>query len=105
MAAASPLLSKLQGTQDILWGYFALAPSVFLVSAISVFRGWFQGKNDMLPTALSEVTEQVVKVAFGLLFAYLFRENVALAVTFLLLAVSLSELAAILLMLLLFLLS
>jgi stage V sporulation protein B len=102
MAIIAPFLAQAQGSQEVLGGYYALAPSVLLVSAISVFRGWFQGKNDMLPTALSEVTEQVVKVAFGLLFAYLFRENVALAVTFLLLAVSLSELAALLLMLLLF---
>lgn len=102
MAIIAPFLAHAQGTTEVLGGYYALAPSVLLVSAISVFRGWFQGKNDMLPTALSEVCEQVVKVAFGLLFAYLFRENVALAVTFLLLAVSLSELAALCLMLLLF---
>lgn len=102
MAIIAPFLAEAQGAQEVLGGYYALAPSVLLVSAISVFRGWFQGKNDMLPTALSEVTEQVVKVAFGLLFAYLFRENVALAVTFLLFAVSLSELVALLLMWILF---
>ena len=102
MAIIAPFLAQAQGATEVLGGYYALAPSVLLVSAISVFRGWFQGKNDMLPTALSEITEQVVKVAFGLLFAYLFKENVATAVTFLLLAVSLSELAALFLMLLLF---
>ena len=102
MAIIAPFLAKAQGNTETVGGYYALAPSVLLVSAISVFRGWFQGKNDMLPTALSEVTEQVVKVAFGLLFAYLFRENIARAVVFLLLAVSISELAALCLMLLLF---
>ncbi|MBQ8323098.1 MAG: polysaccharide biosynthesis protein [Clostridia bacterium] len=102
MAGLAPLLSAAQNTKEITAGYFALAPSVVLVSAISVFRGWFQGKNEMFPTALSEVVEQVVKVGFGLLFAYLFRGNVVRAVTFLLLAVSLSELVALLVMLLLF---
>ena len=34
---------------DLKNGYIALAPSVLLVSAISVFRGWFQGENNMLP--------------------------------------------------------
>ena len=102
MAIIAPFLAKAQGNTETVGGYYALAPSVLLVSAISVFRGWFQGKNDMLPTALSEVTEQVVKVAFGLLFAYLFRENIARAVVFLLLAVSISELAALCLMILLF---
>ncbi len=94
MCALAPLLSAAQGCQEVTAGYFALAPSVFLVSAISVFRGYFQGRNQMLPTALSEIVEQGVKVGFGLLFAYLFRANIARAVVFLLLAVSFSELAA-----------
>ncbi len=96
MAISAPFLAAAQGSKEVLGGYFALAPSVLLVSAISVLRGWFQGRNQMQPTALSEILEQVIKVSFGLLFAYLFRENIASAVTFLLLAVSLSELGALL---------
>ena len=102
MALLAPALSAAQGAKETLWGYFALAPSVALVSAISVLRGYFQGKNRMTPTALSEVVEQAVKVGFGLLFAYLFRENVVKAVTFLLLAVSLSEAVALALMIVLY---
>ena len=99
MAIAAPFLAKAQGSEKVLGGYYALAPSVLLVSAISVFRGYFQGKNDMMPTALSEIAEQVIKVGFGLLFAYLFKEQIHLAVVFLLLAVSLSELFTLFLML------
>ncbi len=98
MAVVAPFLSAAQGSEEVLGGYYALAPSVLLVSAISVFRGWFQGKNKMFPTAASEICEQLVKVGVGLLFAYLFRENIAKAVTFLLLAVSISELVTLLLM-------
>ncbi len=94
MCVLAPFLSAAQGSGEITAGYFALAPSVLLVSAISVFRGYFQGRNNMFPTAASEITEQVVKVGFGLLFAYLFRGDVAKAVVFLLLAVSISELVA-----------
>ena len=102
MVLLAPLLARAQGSEEALGGYYALAPSVLLVSAISVFRGWFQGRNKMYPTALSEITEQAVKVGFGLLFAYLFSENIPRAVVFLLLAVSLSEGAALLLMAYLF---
>lgn len=102
MTVIAPFLAKAQGSESVTAGYYALAPSVFLVSAISVFRGWFQGRNDMFPTALSEIAEQLVKVAFGLLFAYLYRGNVERAVVFLLLAVSLSELFALFLMLALY---
>ena len=99
MCILAPFLSGAQGIREITVGYFALAPSVLLVSAISVYRGYFQGRNYMVPTALSEITEQAVKVAFGLLFAYLFRDNVARAVVFLLFAVSISELVALFAML------
>ena len=102
MAIVAPYLSRAQGSGEVLGGYYALAPSVFLVSAISVFRGWFQGQNDMMPTALSEIAEQVIKVAFGILFAYLFKDKIATAVTFLLLAVTLSELFTLFLMLTLY---
>lgn len=98
MLAISPLLASAQGEKSLVGGYIALAPSVFLVSAISVFRGWFQGRMDMRPTAASEITEQLVKVGFGLLFAYLYRENIEKAVTMLLLAVTISEVVALLLM-------
>jgi len=97
MILFAPLLSYLQGERGLVWGYLCLAPSVFLVSVISVFRGWFQGRADMFPTAASEVLEQLVKVFVGLLLAYLYRDNVQRAVTAILFAVTLSELAALLL--------
>ena len=94
MIILAPFLAKAQGESGLTYGYIALAPSVFLVSAISVFRGWFQGLKDMRPTAVSEITEQVVKVGVGLVVAYLYRANLMKAVTGLLFAVSVSELVA-----------
>lgn len=90
---AKPLATA-QGENGLWGGYIALAPSVALVSVISVFRGWFQGNGDMRPTAISEILEQVVKVVIGLLLAYLYRGNVKKAVTALLFAVTVSELFA-----------
>ena len=90
MVALAPLLASLQGSREVMGGYFTLAPSVLLVSAISVLRGWFQGRNDMFPTAISEVIEQAVKVGFGLFFAYIFKDDIPKAVVFLLLSVSIS---------------
>ena len=98
MALVAPWLAKMQGSEGVLSGYYALAPSVLLVSAISVFRGWFQGRNHMFPTALSEVTEQLVKVGVGLPLAYFFRNDVERAVVYLLLAVSVSELVTLVIM-------
>ena len=94
MAAIAPVLAGAQGERRLAFGYLALAPSVFLTSAISVFRGYFQGRGEMFPTASSEVLEQLVKVGTGLLLAWIFREDLYRAVTAVLFAVTLSEGAA-----------
>ncbi|MBQ8308640.1 MAG: polysaccharide biosynthesis protein [Clostridia bacterium] len=94
MIALAPVLSRVQGEAALWSGYLALSPAVLTVSAISVFRGYFQGKGNMTPTAVSEIVEQAVKVGAGLLLAYFFRDNLYRAVTALLIAVSVSEAVA-----------
>ncbi len=94
MLLLSPLFSALQGDAVLARCYLALAPSVFLVALIAVFRGYFQGKNDMRPTAASELLEQIVKAALGLFFALRFRDEPLRAVTYALFAVTASELVA-----------
>ena len=49
--------ARLQGTPEAETGYLAIAPSIFFVSGIAVLKGYFQGKNNMNPTALSQITE------------------------------------------------
>lgn len=71
-----------------------LSPSVFFVSVLSVVRGYFQGRGNMIPTAVTEVSEQVIKVAAGCALSYIFRKNLPLAVASTLFAVTLSEIVA-----------
>ncbi|WP_040412637.1 polysaccharide biosynthesis protein [Desulfosporosinus sp. OT] len=40
-------------------------PAIFIVSISSVFRGYFQGLQNMVPTAISQICEQTIRVAFG----------------------------------------
>ena len=47
----------------------AVAPSVFFVACISVVRGYYQGKSNMLPTAMSQLVEALGKLFLGLGFA------------------------------------
>ena len=47
----------------------AIAPALLLVPLMSVYRGYFQGMQEMLPTALSQLAEQSVRVACGLALA------------------------------------
>lgn len=50
----------------------AIAPAVLCVSFMAVIRGFFQGRSNMYPTAISEVAEAMGKLVFGYLFAWLF---------------------------------
>lgn len=47
-----------------------LAPTLFIVAIMGVFRGYFQGLGTMMPTAVSQIVEQIFAVLFTLLGAY-----------------------------------
>ena len=87
--------ARLQGEEALVGCYLSLAPAVLLVALLAVLRGWWQGRGEMAPTALSEVVEQLVKAGAGLLFAARFSDPVR-AARAALFAVTLSELAAVL---------
>ncbi len=52
-------------------GIRAIAPAMIFVSAMSAYRGYFQGLQNMLPTACSEVAEALGKLVIGFSAAYL----------------------------------
>lgn len=49
----------------------AIAPALVLVPLMAAFRGFFQGQQDMTPTAVSRVFEQLFRVVLGLTLAVL----------------------------------
>lgn len=51
------------------YALLALAPAVFLVTLLSSFRGYLQGWQNMTPTAVSQIVEQLFRVGAMLLFA------------------------------------
>ncbi|MBQ7901771.1 MAG: polysaccharide biosynthesis protein [Clostridia bacterium] len=46
-------------------GIRALSPAILFVALMSVYRGFFQGQQNMLPTAISEVCEALGKLVIG----------------------------------------
>lgn len=78
-------------------GFVAIAPALTFVAVLSAYRGYFQGMNRMEPTALSQLIEQVGKLALGLvLSSRLLRYGLEISVAGALMGVSLSELLAML---------
>lgn len=65
-AACSGWLAAALGFPEARAGFLALAPAVFLVSLICLFRGLYQGMQRMQPSALSQVVEQLGRVGLGL---------------------------------------
>lgn len=48
----------------------AISPALLFVPLFSAFRGYFNGRQNMNPTAISEITEQLVRCIVGLYLAY-----------------------------------
>ncbi len=48
-----------------------LAPTIFVFSIMGIIRGLFQGKRTMVPTAFSQIIEQIFNAIFSVLAAYL----------------------------------
>lgn len=71
LVGARPLVEK--GLLQDKRAYYALisvSPAIFIVSVMSAYRGFFQGMQTMVPTALSQLIEQLFRVGTALILAY-----------------------------------
>ena len=49
-----------------------LAPTTFIVALLGVFRGYFQGHGDMVPTSISQILEQIVNAGISVFATWQF---------------------------------
>jgi len=68
------ILNLLGQPQEAITAVRALAPTLFFVAMLAVFRGYFQGMKTTVPTAISQVLEQVVNVVFTVVLASAFMQ-------------------------------
>ncbi|MHB8128534.1 MAG: putative polysaccharide biosynthesis protein [Mobilitalea sp.] len=57
-----------------------LAPTIFVFAIMGVLRGFYQGKKTMIPTAVSQVLEQVINAAVSVSAAYFLMKNYSVSV-------------------------
>jgi len=50
----------------VYWSFWVMIPGIFVISVCSAFRGFFQGLQQMTPTAVSQVIEQSTRFVIGL---------------------------------------
>ena len=70
MLAGSNLLAIASDQPTSRIGFQVIAPCVAIVCMLSAFRGFMQGQQNMTPTAVSQLIEQVGKVFLALPMAY-----------------------------------
>ena len=54
-----------------------MAPTILVFAVMGVFRGFFQGRGNMMPTSLSQVIEQVVHAAVSIWASWYFMKRFA----------------------------
>lgn len=54
-----------------------LAPTIFIVALLGVFRGFFQGLGTMIPTAISQIVEQVINAVVSIVAALILVNSFA----------------------------
>lgn len=54
------------------YSMIAIAPALLFTPIMAAYRGYFQGLQDMKPTAVSQIVEQFIRVAVGFSLAFVF---------------------------------
>lgn len=68
----APQICKYISEPNAIWCMYSLAPALVVCPVISSIRGYFQGQRNMVPTAVSQVVEQIFRVTTGFILAMLF---------------------------------
>jgi len=71
IASAELLSVKVYQNPKAYYSIVSIAPAIFFVSVMSCFRGFFQGMQDMVPSAISQVVEQIGRVVAVFILANL----------------------------------
>lgn len=66
----APLIARFMGDEHLTTPLRAVAWSLPLVPMAAILRGYFQGHQNMMPTGVSQVIEQLIRVIFILLAAF-----------------------------------
>jgi stage V sporulation protein B len=57
--------------QRVYYTFLAMSPIILIGGISSVYRGYFQGLHNMLPTALSQISETLIRIVTVLTFSYI----------------------------------
>lgn len=67
-------LEKLYAMDGLAKPLQIVAPATFVMALLGVFRGLYQGKNTMIPTAISQILEQIINAIVSIAAIYFFMK-------------------------------
>lgn len=75
LVLAKPFVDVVAQSPQSVWGIIVIAPSVCLCCVSSVFKGYYEGCCNMMPTAVSQVAESVCRAVVGLGTSYFILDH------------------------------
>lgn len=67
----SSLIARIQGNAEIRYIYYSATLAIICVSMLTLYRGVLRGNEKVRAYAISDIIEQLSKLVFAMLFAYL----------------------------------
>lgn len=74
LAIAYPYVRFVAHYVENIWCVIAIAPAIFFCCCMSTYRGYYEGLQNMMPTAISQVIEAICKLVLGLGGTYVFLQ-------------------------------
>jgi len=70
LALSDVIATRIMTDARVHSAFLAMIPVLPLVAVSSVWRGYFQGKQNMIPTAMSQTAETGIRIVFTILLAW-----------------------------------
>ncbi|WNS43650.1 stage V sporulation protein B [Paenibacillus sp. MMS20-IR301] len=97
LLSASWVSSVLLTDKRVYYTFVSMTPMIAIVAVSAVYRGYFQGRQNMLPSAYSSVLESLIRIFFMLWFSWLLLpKGIAFAAAGAMLGVTVGEIAGML---------
>ncbi len=71
MVIGSFIYVKIIKSDNAVFALLCLSPTIFFGCLMSIYRGYFEGMRNMVPTAISEIIEAVCKLFIGFTASYI----------------------------------
>ncbi len=75
MILAYPYAALICEKPQTVWSILAIAPSIFFCCLMSTYRGYYEGSRNMVPTAVTELIENVSRLVIGLALSYIVMDK------------------------------